>query len=400
MQRGSKGGNRWSGDEGSERRGRRFGLVESVHRRRGSEISANFGEVEFSKFVDRFREPSALPFSLKLNLPCIFFQLNKLYSNDSNPMEISNSLMDRVKAKLKTTKHRKGLWSPEEDERLRNYILQHGDGCWSSVPINAGLERNGKSCRLRWINYLRPGLKRGMFTAEEENTILNLHRSLGNKWSQIALQLPGRTDNEIKNHWHSCLKKREQRSQQSDQTKLTIPIPGSSTIVNESPTKSTPMSILSYEAPIGSMNHQDAQSVTQLHHDHERRRSSLPKLLFAEWLEVDINSSTGVLCAQNNALLDEQKALTDTNNGFQHDGSRFELDGFVQDLAAYNGPPSSISGMEYYYHAAGDGAVCIEDHAYQSQFKYEDGGFAPGNGFIGSSYGEELCTNLFVSNDQ
>jgi len=113
-------------------------------------------------------------------------------------------------------KHKRGLWSPAEDQKLQDYIVNHGFTCWSSVPTNAGLQtvqRNGKSCRLRWVNYLRPGLKRGLFSSEEEDMIITLHRTLGNKWSQIAKQLPGRTDNEIKNVWHSYLKKKAAKSE-------------------------------------------------------------------------------------------------------------------------------------------------------------------------------------------
>ncbi|KAL3529863.1 hypothetical protein ACH5RR_009185 [Cinchona calisaya] len=109
-------------------------------------------------------------------------------------------------------KLRKGLWSPEEDDKLMNYMLTNGQGCWSDVARNAGLQRCGKSCRLRWINYLRPDLKRGAFSPQEEDLIVHLHSLLGNRWSQIAARLPGRTDNEIKNFWNSTIKKRLKNS--------------------------------------------------------------------------------------------------------------------------------------------------------------------------------------------
>ncbi|KAJ3682340.1 hypothetical protein LUZ60_014913 [Juncus effusus] len=103
---------------------------------------------------------------------------------------------------------KKGPWSPEEDGTLVSYIEKHGHGNWRALPKQAGLLRCGKSCRLRWINYLRPDIKRGNFTKEEEDMIIGLHQSLGNRWSAIAAQLPGRTDNEIKNIWHTHLKKK------------------------------------------------------------------------------------------------------------------------------------------------------------------------------------------------
>ncbi|KAE8802738.1 R2R3 MYB transcriptional factor [Hordeum vulgare] len=102
----------------------------------------------------------------------------------------------------------KGAWTREEDERLVAHVRAHGEGCWRSLPSAAGLLRCGKSCRLRWINYLRPDLKRGNFSRDEDELIVKLHSLLGNKWSLIAARLPGRTDNEIKNYWNTHIRRK------------------------------------------------------------------------------------------------------------------------------------------------------------------------------------------------
>ncbi|KAF5811643.1 putative transcription factor MYB family [Helianthus annuus] len=103
---------------------------------------------------------------------------------------------------------KRGPWAQEEDDILVDYINKNGHGSWRSLPKQAGLLRCGKSCRLRWTNYLRPDIKRGPFTAEEEKLVIQLHAILGNRWAAIAAQLPGRTDNEIKNLWNTHLRKR------------------------------------------------------------------------------------------------------------------------------------------------------------------------------------------------
>ncbi|KAE8669607.1 MYB306 protein [Hibiscus syriacus] len=103
---------------------------------------------------------------------------------------------------------KKGPWTPEEDIILVSYIQQHGPGNWRAVPTLAGLLRCRKSCRLRWTNYLRPGIKRGNLTEHEEKMIIHLQALLGNRWAAIASYLPQRTDNDIKNYWNTHLKKK------------------------------------------------------------------------------------------------------------------------------------------------------------------------------------------------
>jgi myb proto-oncogene protein len=130
---------------------------------------------------------------------------------------------------------KKGPWTAEEDQKLVAFLLTHGHCCWRLVPKlagagsapnlisfvfeiyaymfhwHAGLMRCGKSCRLRWTNYLRPDLKRGLLSDEEEQLVIDMHAQLGNRWSKIAALLPGRTDNEIKNLWNTHIKKKLRR---------------------------------------------------------------------------------------------------------------------------------------------------------------------------------------------
>lgn len=136
---------------------------------------------------------------------------------------------------------RRGPWTVEEDLLLVNYIAAHGEGRWNALARCAGLKRTGKSCRLRWLNYLRPDVRRGNMTAEEQLLILELHGRWGNRWSKIAQHLPGRTDNEIKNFWRTHMRKIAHHAKKKTNSPSPAPTTSSGSLSSSLTTATTTM---------------------------------------------------------------------------------------------------------------------------------------------------------------
>ncbi|XP_066360405.1 MYB transcription factor 69-like [Miscanthus floridulus] len=240
---------------------------------------------------------------------------------------------------------KKGPWTPEEDIILVSYIQEHGPGNWRSVPINTGLMRCSKSCRLRWTNYLRPGIRRGNFTPHEEGIIVHLQSLLGNRWAAIASYLPQRTDNDIKNYWNTHLKKKLQKQQAIGA--IFAPCPPSEP------------SIIPVAVPTAAAGHADCHhdDMTLSKDSYARPASSTPAP--ADEVTQFIGQCSPPFAATNGDTFSSPYASSMDNiskllNGFMKSSQ-------TQDDAATNIKPSSVIDINPFDHKSGGALPPISD---------------------------------------
>ncbi|KAF4355536.1 hypothetical protein CsatB_010346 [Cannabis sativa] len=190
------------------------------------------------------------------------------------------------------TKVKRGPWSPEEDAALKHYMHNNGTGGnWIALPHKAGLNRCGKSCRLRWLNYLRPDIKHGGFTEEEDNVIWTLYSNIGSRWSVIASQLPGRTDNDVKNYWNTKLKKKLlARSTNSNET-------------TDNSTTTDHLNLTRFSSPLINPKAENSDQGNSAYCDHSTNSDTLPYLMNVNCVQsFDLKHPTSQLSYSSNPV--------------------------------------------------------------------------------------------------
>ncbi|GLJ47506.1 hypothetical protein SUGI_1002970 [Cryptomeria japonica] len=241
----------------------------------------------------------------------------------------------------------RGAWTAKEDMILKEYVRIHGDTSWRSVPKNAGLKRCGKSCRLRWLNYLRPDIKRGNISSDEEELIIRLHGLLGNRWSLIAGRLPGRTDNEIKNYWNTHLGKKMQ-SQKKTLVKLERkekPSPPT----DDGKFKVTPVKATAVRAPKVCSKYVDSGYSNQSTEPVQTVKSSRT---WTELLQEDF------ITDYNSDLMDSTMA-TESGSPFPEISGQYSPDDFRID--ELQGSPGNFMQMSSLYNSLGQGENFTDD---------------------------------------
>ncbi|KAG2716993.1 hypothetical protein I3760_03G153400 [Carya illinoinensis] len=219
---------------------------------------------------------------------------------------------------------KKGPWTAVEDAILVEYVKKYGEGNWNAVQKNCGLMRCGKSCRLRWANHLRPNLKKGSFSPEEERIIIELHARLGNKWARMASQLPGRTDNEIKNYWNTRMKRRLRSG---------LPI--------------YPQEVQQEAAAFHLLKQQQQQQhLHQKHQDHSSSGSFSALLSSSQPLELNYNPSLSLFEGMNFSSAANHLPNQASYDSYSKPSNQFRFFSENNNISGYTLPLSPISPFE------------------------------------------------------
>ncbi|KAJ0020026.1 hypothetical protein Pint_32317 [Pistacia integerrima] len=237
---------------------------------------------------------------------------------------------------------RKGPWTEQEDILLMNFVGLFGDRRWDFIAKVSGLNRTGKSCRLRWVNYLHPGLKRGKMTPQEERLVLELHAKWGNRWSRIARKLPGRTDNEIKNYWRTHMRKKAQ------ERKRGVCSPPSSSFSNISSPSSTVTTVDSMQFKTGKASFYDTggrdgqvMGMAAVHEENETVGYSMDDI----WKDIELSEENNSLmirpvCEENTSNFSCASIIASLSLDYPWYDSLWSIDDFEEESKMINNLPS------------------------------------------------------------